>query len=88
MCKIDTKPHQHLPGVVLPAYDHAHMQGALKKATRWQLYNTKAPSIIDIVDSADSALFYNILSNNGHVLHSLLPAIKESSYNLNTSTSS
>jgi len=62
--------------------DHARLQGVLKKATRWQLYNTTAPSIIDIVDGADSTLFRNILSNNGHVLHSLLPAIKESSYNL------
>jgi len=34
--------------------DHARLQGVLKKATRWQLYNTTAPSIIDIVDSTDS----------------------------------
>jgi len=47
-----------------------------------QLYKTTAPSIIYIVDSADSTLFHNILSNNGHVLHSFLPAVKASSYNL------
>jgi len=64
------------------ANDRIQLESVLKKAKRWQLCNSNAPTITDIVDNADSTLFKKILSNPDHVLHPLLPPTKPTTYNL------
>ena len=45
-----------------------------------------APQIEDLVNSADQKLFSKILSLSNHVLHSLLPPVKQTAHNLRRRT--
>ena len=61
------------------------LQSILNKAERWGF--TTAQSVVSIFLDGDTRLFNNILCNNNHVLHYLLPPVKETSYHLRASTS-
>jgi len=52
----------------------------VRRATRWGLYS--GSSIEEIKARADDRLFEKVLSNIKHVLHSLLPPIRQLNYNL------
>ena len=64
------------------AAERARLQAVLTKATRWGLYSKPAPLFDNLVKSADNKLFRNILNLASHVLHSLLPPTKTTTYNL------
>jgi hypothetical protein len=66
----------------LSAAERARLQAVLAKAQRWGLYSKLAPDFEDIINKADQTLFQSVLSNSTHVLHPLLPPIKQSKYNL------
>ena len=50
------------------------------------MYVKPAPKIEDLVNSADQKLFSKILSFSSHVLHSLLPPVKQTAHNLRRRT--
>jgi hypothetical protein len=68
------------------AADRTNLQAVLTKATRWGLNMKPAPQLDDLVKSADHKLFRNILSFTSHVLHSLLPPVKQTAHNLRRRT--
>ena len=63
----------------------AKLQSILNKAVRWGLATEQ--SVMSIFQNSDTRLFNSILSNREHVLHYLLPPVKETPYNLRASTS-
>ena len=70
------------------AADRTNLQAVLTKATRWGLNMKPAPQLDDLVKSADHKLFRNILSFTSHVLHSLLPPVKQTAHYLRRRTHS
>lgn len=63
-------------------HDRNKMQAIVNKAIKWELYSTNKPNIEDICSQADGTLFKNIICNQSHVLHSLLPPPTTHSYSL------
>lgn len=63
----------------------AKLQSVLNKAVRWGFTNEQ--SVVSLFTDSDTRLFENILKNNKHVLHHLLPPVKETPYHLRASTS-
>ena len=49
-----------------------HLEAIIKRAKRGCLYPHSGPSISDIMDDSDTALFSKVLVNDKHVLHGLL----------------
>ena len=68
------------------AADRSSLQAVLTKATRWGLNVKPAPQIEDLVKCADPKLFTKILSLSSHVLHSMLPPVKQTAHNLRRRT--
>ena len=64
------------------AADRSSLQAVLTKVTRWGLNVKLASQIEDLVNSADQKLFIKILCLSRHVLHSLLPPVKQTAHNL------
>lgn len=66
----------------LSAADCSRLQAILNKAVRYGFLPKHSPSINDLFQSADQSLFQSIIHNSHHVLHQLLPPIKNSGYSL------
>ena len=58
------------------------LEAIIKRAKRGCLCPHSGPSISDIMDDSDTALFSKVLVNDKHVLHGLLPPVKDTTYNL------
>ena len=58
------------------------LEGTLRRATKWGLYPKTGPTLEAMAKSADSDLFKKVMSNSSHVLHNLLPPVKNVTYNL------
>ena len=56
------------------------MTALIKKLIRQGYLPTCTPTIEELCAKADEALFSAILSDPGHVLHGLLPPIRETGY--------
>ena len=59
-----------------------HLEGILRRATKWGLYPPSAPTMETMVQQSDSLLFRKVLCNNSHVLRGLLPPVKNVPYSL------
>ena len=66
----------------LSAADCSRLQAILNKAVRYGFLPKHSPSINKLFQSADQSLFQSIIHNSHHVLHQLLPPIKNSGYSL------
>jgi len=55
------------------ANDRQRLAALIKRGVRSGLCSDGTPSLEEMVDSADEALFQRILYNPSHVLHQLLP---------------
>ena len=64
------------------AEDRQRLQAVLNRAIRWTLYSSADPSIGQVCRRFDEKLFSTVLNSSDHVLHSLLPPVKSTSYNL------
>ena len=65
------------------AEDLKRLQASISRAHRWGLSSVKAtPDYLVICDKTDKTLFSKIVSLGGHVLHSMLPALQNNTYNL------
>ena len=64
------------------AADSARLEAFLKRSVSFGYRSASSPSFARIVDEADNKLFSNILSNTSHLLHPLLPPLRDSHYNL------
>jgi hypothetical protein len=62
--------------------DKLRLQAVLNKASRWGVCKADAFNFQAIVDNADKTLFKSIVNNEAHVLHRLLPPIKNHTYSL------
>jgi len=62
--------------------DQSRLQSAMNKAVKWGVYSKESPDYETIINKADQVLFSNILHNKSHVLHSLLPPVKQHTHNL------
>ena len=72
----------------LTQHQIAKLQSVLNKAMRWGLTaEYSVQSIVLIFNDNDTRLFNSILANDEHVLHYLLPPVKETPYLLRASTS-
>ena len=58
------------------------IEGLLRRANKWGLYPSSGPTILSLVQKSDHLLFKKVLANSYHVMHTLLPPIKTTSYNL------
>ena len=59
------------------------IRSVLNKAARWGLTGEQSPkNLTQILDKEDKNLFLKTKTNNSHVLHSLLPPVKNVPYNL------
>ena len=63
------------------------LDAALRRAQRLGLYSKDEPALSDILDAADVRLIGRA-SSNRHILHSFLPPLKQTSYNLRKRTHS
>ena len=66
----------------LSAADHSRLQAILNKAVRYGFLPKHSPSINELFQSADQSLFQSIIHDSHHVLHQLLPPIKNSGHSL------
>ena len=64
------------------AEDRQRLQSVVNKAVRWGYYDSAKPTVEEICLKRERDLFEKVLSNSNHVLHQLLPPIKEPVYNL------
>ena len=62
--------------------DNARLQSVLNKVQRAGFLPPNFQKFKQIVDAADVQLFRSIISNEDHILHQLLPAVKTNSHNL------
>ena len=63
--------------------DKSRFNSLIHKAQKWQLDGgCTLPNFASVCEKADSELFKNILQNSNHVLHQLLPPVKDTQYNL------
>ena len=58
------------------------MTALIKKLIRQGYLPACTPTIEELCAKADAALFSSVLSDPGHVLHGLLPPIRETGYSL------
>ena len=64
------------------AMDHARLQATVNKAKRWGIYDRDAPDLEAIINRSDQMLFKNVLNDSTHVLHALLPPVKQHKHDL------
>ena len=62
--------------------ERERMTALLNKLIRQGYLPTSTPTIEELCAKADEALFSAVLSDPGHVLHRLLPPIRETGYSL------
>ena len=63
--------------------DQDKLQSLFNKAVRWGFIScNKKPSVVELCDKADLALFSAVLNNTTHVLHQLLPPTNTHQYSL------
>ena len=62
--------------------DCARLEAFLKRSISFGYRSASSPNFARITDEADNKLFRNILSNSSHLLHPLLPPLRDSHYNL------
>jgi len=60
----------------LSASECSHMQAIINKAVRYGFLSTQTPSVSDLFQPADLSLFQLVICNQLHVLHQLLPPVK------------
>ena len=58
------------------------LEAAIKRAKRGSLYDSNGPSLVHIMEEADSHLFSKILTNPNHVLAPILPPPKVVTHSL------
>jgi len=61
--------------------DLSRLEAVERKARRWGLYNS-SDNLTDILNKADKKLFKSVLNRPDHVLHALLPPVRNSYHNL------
>ena len=62
--------------------DNARLQSVLNEVQQAGFFPPNFQKFKQIVDAADVQLFRSIISNEDHILHQLLPAVKINSHNL------
>ena len=62
--------------------DNARLQSVLNRVQRAGFLPPNFHKFKQIIDAADVQLFRSIISNDDHILHQLLPAVKTNSHNL------
>ena len=63
----------------------ARCQGVIQKLKRSRYLGSDFESFTTLCEAADAAMFSAILCNRNHVLHQLLPPVKNCNYNLRPS---
>jgi len=58
------------------------LQSIVKRAIKWGFYDPHSHNLEQIVEKRETELFSKILLNPSHVLHHLLPPVKQNSHNL------
>ena len=58
------------------------LEGIMRRAVRWGLFPVDGATLNDLALAADRVLFRKVLENKNHILHSLLPPVKVTLYNL------
>jgi hypothetical protein len=58
------------------------IKSLVRRAQRWGLYSNSGQTVDEIFDKSDRQLFKKIAGNPDHVLHHILPPIKNVAYNL------
>ena len=66
----------------LSAAEIIRLQAIINKAIRYGFLLRHSPSVSDMFHSADLSLFQSVIRNPHHVLHQLLPPVKNSGYAL------
>ena len=66
----------------LTAQDKDRLQGILNKCLKWGLYDRTEPNLGQLVSLHENKLFKNIIKDNCHTLHNLLPPVRTTHYNL------
>ena len=64
------------------AADRARLEAFLKRSVSFGYRSAASPTFASICDEADNKLFKKILANRSHLLHSLLPPLRENLHNL------
>ena len=64
------------------AADRARLEAFLRRSVSFGYRSASSPNFARTTDEADNKLFENILSNASHLLHPLLPPLRDSHYNL------
>ena len=64
------------------AADIARLEAFLKQSISFGYRSASSPNFARTTDEVDNKLFKNILSNASHLLHALLPPLRDSHYNL------
>jgi len=62
--------------------DKGRLQGALKRAVKWGVSNSPPLDFESLCRQADETLFNAALQNSSHVLHSLLPPVRQHNHRL------
>jgi len=58
------------------------LESVIKRMRRQGFVEGQFPTFAELCDKQDSDLFTNVMTNTSHVLHQLLPPIKNSHYSL------
>ena len=64
------------------AADRARLEAFLKRSVSFGYRSAISPTFTSICDEADNKLFKNVLTNHCHLLHPLLPPLRENLHNL------
>ena len=68
----------------LTAHNKNLIDSFLRRAIRFGYYSTADPDLVSLIEKSENNLFNSIFENPNHVLHSLLPDKKQTSYNLHS----
>ena len=66
----------------ISAADRHHLEAFLRRSIQSRLCSPEHADLTQLVDAADDKLFQRILTNDNHILSSLLPPKSDSHYNL------
>ena len=64
------------------AADRDRLEAFLRRSVKFGYRSAASPSLASVCEAAEKRLFRRIQSDNSHVLHPLLPPVRESLYNL------
>ena len=64
--------------------DKCRLQGALNRAVKWGVCNSPPLDFENLCRKADDTLFSAVLHNSSHVLHPLLPPVRQHTHRLRT----